>query len=81
MAVGSNTSLVMAGWADRGPALMRALALSPPQSRPPVSPTFLSKSNSKRRSPENLEIQENHPKEHCHKYLCVHKLLWISCFP
>ena len=36
-------SLIMAPAQMVGPALMRALALSPPYSCPPINPTFLSK--------------------------------------
>lgn len=45
MALVPNKSLIMAPAQMVGPELMRALALSPPYSCPPVNPTFLSKTN------------------------------------
>lgn len=43
MAVGSNISLTVAPGQMVGPALMRAMLLSPLNSNPPVNPTYLSK--------------------------------------
>ena len=45
MALVPNKSLIVAPAQIVGPELMRALALSPPYSGPPVNPTFLSKTN------------------------------------
>lgn len=48
MAVGSNISLTVAPGQMVGPALMRAMLLSPLNSNPPVNPTYLSKKKKNR---------------------------------
>ena len=64
---------------QRGPYSARMRRRDTASDEPgPVIGHWRMKHTDVKRSPENLEVQENHSKEHCHEYLCVHKLLWTS---